>query len=282
MKILLIDDDVTFTEMFGELLRKVYEVEVCATIKAAKLKLNATEFDIILLDIKLGDQTTDGLDLLSSIKSRSNSPHVIMISGLDDAATMMKAMKMGASDFLSKSNEWQEMQERINQIAEKVQFKKENSRLEKIIQVDRSNHPLISQNKKLIEILEKVATIGDATDINILIQGESGTGKELIARRVNEATGKIRPFVAVNCAALPEHLIESELFGYVKGAFTGATMNRMGKFELANGGDIFLDEISSMPLHLQAKLLRAIQEKEIQPLGSNQTIKIDFRDFIGI
>jgi len=273
-KILVVDDE----ENIRKSLKMILEYEGYQFLEAADAE-EATDLieetvglDLILLDIKLPGNS--GLDVLAELREKPYSPEIIMISGHGTVQTAVEATKLGAFDFLEKPLHRERVLLSIrnalsqNKLLRECQDlrKKAEKRYELV-----GNHPLMKQLWK--EILKMAPT-----NTTIFIYGESGTGKELIARAVhNHSLRSKEKFIQVNCAAIPEELIESELFGHVKGAFTGATEKKPGKFELANGGTIFLDEIGDMSLKTQAKVLRVLEEGEVQKVGSSKINKVDVR-----
>jgi two-component system nitrogen regulation response regulator NtrX len=273
-KILVVDDE----ENIRKSLRMILEYEGYQFLEAADgeeamdLIEETVGLDLILLDIKLPGR--DGLDVLKDIREKPYTPEVIMISGHGIIQTAVEATKLGAFDFLEKPLHRERVLLSIRNALSQNRLRRENLDLKKkagkryeII----GNHP---QMKKLWSDIKRAA----ATNATILIYGESGTGKELIARAIHEQSLRAEEsFIQVNCAAIPEELIESELFGHVKGAFTGATEKKQGKFEAANGGTIFLDEVADMSLKTQAKVLRVLEEGEVQKVGSSQINKVDVR-----
>jgi len=273
-RILVVDDE----ENIRNSLRMILEYEgytfyeAANGLEAKEVLESHPEIDLILLDIKLPD--TDGLDLLSEIKKRPASPEVIMISGHGTIPMAVEATKLGAFDFMEKPLHRERILLTVRNALEarklKFAFQDIKKRAEKKYQIIGA-HPLMT---RLWQEILKIAP----TNATILIQGESGTGKELIARAIHENSPRANEnFVQVNCAAIPEELIESELFGHEKGAFTGATERKPGKFELADGGTIFLDEIGDMSLKTQSKVLRVLEEGEVQRVGSSKIIKVDVR-----
>jgi two-component system response regulator AtoC len=234
-----------------------------------------------MLDVCLGDE--DGLALLERIREISPGTAVIMISAFGEAGLIVKAMKHGASDFLSKPLEREEVRGAVENVLEKatLQWEVEHLREEVLrgqLERRRSEYDGVFENSpRMKAIKEMIDQVAD-TDATVLVWGESGVGKELVARAIHDCSPRReRPFVKVNCAALPLELLESELFGYERGAFTGAHKRKPGKFELADGGTIFLDEIGEMPLPLQAKLLHVLQDREFARLGGGSDIKVDVR-----
>jgi DNA-binding NtrC family response regulator len=255
-----------------------FSVSEADSAEAARALMKQQEPDLMLLDVNLPGLS--GLDFLREMKSANGScPLVIIITAHGSERMAVEAVKSGAYDYLSKPFELDELRLVIKNAAENIQLKRENVSLRRRIELERSQRgALIGGSegmKRVRSMIEKVAE----TDATVLVRGESGTGKELVAREIHERNSVRRngAFVAVNCAALPSELIESELFGHEKGAFTGAAARRQGKFEQADGGTLFLDEIGDMSANVQAKLLRALEERRIERLGSNESIPVDVR-----
>jgi DNA-binding NtrC family response regulator len=255
-----------------------YNITEAGSAEAARALLKQTEPDLLLLDVNLPGMS--GLDFLREIKSANgNGPLVIIVTAHGSERMAVEAVKAGAYDYLSKPFELDDLRLVIKNAAETVQLRRENYSLRRRIEVERSQRGALIGNsdamQKVRATIEKVAE----TDATVLVRGESGTGKELVARELHERNSARRnaSFVAVNCAALPSELIESELFGHEKGAFTGAAARREGKFEQADGGTLFLDEIGDMSSNVQAKLLRALEERRIERLGANESIPVDVR-----
>jgi len=255
-----------------------YNITEAGSAEAARALLKQTEPDLLLLDVNLPGMS--GLDFLREVKSSNgNGPLVIIVTAHGSERMAVEAVKAGAYDYLSKPFELDDLRLVIKNAAETVQLRRENYSLRRRIEVERSQRGALIGNsdamQKVRAMIEKVAE----TDATVLVRGESGTGKELVARELHERNSVRRngSFVAVNCAALPSELIESELFGHEKGAFTGAAARREGKFEQADGGTLFLDEIGDMSSNVQAKLLRALEERRIERLGANESIPVDVR-----
>ena len=255
-----------------------YNISEAGSAEAARALLKQHEPDLLLLDVNLPGMS--GLDFLHELKSQNgNGPLVIIVTAHGSERMAVEAVKAGAYDYLSKPFELDDLRLVVKNAAETIQLRRENYSLRRRIEVERSQRGALIGNSEAMQrvraMIEKVAE----TDATILIRGESGTGKELVAREVHERNSVRHngAFVAVNCAALPSELIESELFGHEKGAFTGATGKREGKFEQADGGTLFLDEIGDMSSNVQAKLLRALEERRIERLGGNESIPVDVR-----
>jgi two-component system response regulator HydG len=232
-------------------------------------------FDLILMDNRMSQ--IDGIEALKEIKKISPGIPVIIITAYASVETAVEALQAGAHDYLTKPLDVDELRIKIRQTLEFWRLKEENilqkRRLENLFDASR----IVGRSPLMKEVLETVAMVAP-TEASVLILGESGTGKELIANALHQGSGRCdRRFIKVNCAALPETLLESELFGHERGAFTGAVSRKPGRFELANTGTIFLDEIGEMSLATQAKLLRVLQEREFEPLGSTRTVKVDIR-----
>ena len=255
-----------------------YNITEAGSAEAARALIKQQQPDLLLLDVNLPGMS--GLDFLRELKSENgNGPLVIIVTAHGSERLAVEAVKTGAYDYLSKPFELEDLRLVVKNAAETVQLRRENFSLRRRIEVERSQRGALIGNSEAMQrvrgMIEKVAE----TDATVLVRGESGTGKELVAREIHERNSVRRngSFVAVNCAALPSELIESELFGHEKGAFTGAAAKREGKFEQADGGTLFLDEIGDMSSNVQAKLLRALEERRIERLGGNESIPVDVR-----
>lgn len=255
-----------------------YNISEAGSAEAARALLKQQETDLLLLDVNLPGM--NGLEFLRELNSENgNGPLVIIITAHGSERMAVEAVKAGAYDYVSKPFELDDLRLVVKNAAETIELRRENYSLRKRIEVERSQRGAIIGNSVAMQrvraMIEKVAE----TDATVLVRGESGTGKELVAREIHERNSarRSRAFVAVNCAALPSELIESELFGHEKGAFTGAAAKREGKFEQADGGTLFLDEIGDMSSNVQAKLLRALEERRIERLGGNDSIPVDVR-----
>ncbi len=279
MNILIVDDEKTFAEILSENFLRSGE-NACAVFNAADALdfLKKNEVDVVILDINM--KGMDGVNALEEIKKINPEIEVIMLTGYGTVQTARDTLKLGAFDYLSKPCDLDELMNTINHAFERKQLKEENRSLHAV--VEKLENPqgedgIIGTSREIVEILQLIDNIAP-TDCTVLIQGESGTGKELVARRVHEKSNrKEKGFIALNCGAIPENLMESELFGYEKGAFTGANSKKIGIFEAFIGGTVFLDEIGDLPLHMQVKLLRVIESQEFQRLGGTKTHKTDIR-----
>lgn len=275
-RVLVIDDDPGIRDYLETLVsRQGYQVFAVADGEQALRTLDETRPDLVTLDVVLPGM--DGIETLQKIKQRLPEVPVVMLSGHGQARTIVEAMRLGASDFLRKPFEVEELELAFQKALEKRALKAEVEELRGRARSETEMLLLCGDNRKMIAVREIIEQVAD-TDITVLIRGESGTGKEVVARTVFQLSGRRdRPFVKVNCAALPSELLESELFGFEKGAFTGAQKRKLGKFEFANHGTIFLDEISEMHPSLQAKLLQVLQDGEFSRLGGEADVKVDTR-----
>ncbi|MCC6643016.1 MAG: sigma-54-dependent Fis family transcriptional regulator [Deltaproteobacteria bacterium] len=275
-RVLVIDDDPGVRDYLEALVsRQGYQVFAVADGEQALRTLDDTRPDLVTLDVILPGM--DGIETLQKIKQRLPEVPVVMLSGHGQARTIVEAMRLGASDFLRKPFEVEELELAFQKALEKRALKAEVEELRGRARTETEMLLLCGDNRKMLAVREIIEQVAD-TDITVLIRGESGTGKEVVARTVFQLSGRRdRPFVKVNCAALPSELLESELFGFEKGAFTGAQKRKLGKFEFANHGTIFLDEISEMHPSLQAKLLQVLQDGEFSRLGGEADVKVDTR-----
>jgi DNA-binding NtrC family response regulator len=275
-RILLIDDEQPSREALTLLLRGGgHRVDGAATGAEALTLFREERFDIIISDLMLPD--VSGIDILRVVKEEAPLTEVILITGHASAETAVSAMKQGAFDYITKPVSVDELKIIIGKALEKSRLVTENVYLRKQLAEKYEFANIIGSSPAMQQLFGRMRKIID-TDSTVLLLGESGTGKELVAKALHfNGARKSRPFVAVHCGAIPENLMESELFGHVKGAFTGAIRDKVGKFEAADGGTIFLDEIFTMPMHLQSKLLRVLQEQEIERVGSTRPVKLDVR-----
>ena len=273
LSLLIVDDDVSLNTVYARYLSQDFFVDQAYTTIEAQKYITEKDYHIILLDIGLGKDTNAGFELLSRIRHAQSHAHVVMLSGRDDAETIQHALSRGAVDFVSKAHPDQDIIQRIKIIAEHSTSEKESSG----DRVSILGNSFITEDPRLLTILGNLYYLRDNTHITILIEGESGVGKELIARYIHDLGNPHRPFIVVNCAAIPDALMESVLFGHKKGSFTGATEDRIGKFELAHEGDVFLDEVGTLSLDTQKKLLRVLQGGEVERIGSHHIRQVNCR-----
>lgn len=273
--ILIVDDEPAARYGLRRALESRYRIAEADSTEAARTTIPIEKPDLILLDVVMPGQ--DGISFLKSLREEGNEVPVLIVSALDTAKTAVEALRVGAADYLVKGFELDELRQRVANLLKLTGLEKENSALKSQLATEGQFGGMIGRSpemRRAFEIADRVA----ATDSTVLILGESGTGKDLLAQEIHARSPRAqRPFVAVNCAALPENLIESELFGYERGAFTGAAQQKKGKFELANGGTLFLDEIGDMNPVTQAKVLRALENRTIERLGGSQSIPVDVR-----
>ncbi len=273
--ILVVDDEPAARYGLRRALESKYRVAEADSAEAAREALTREQPDLVLLDVVLPGQS--GIELLRWMREQGSEIPVLMVSALDTAKTAVEALQLGAADYLVKGFELEELRQRVATLLKLATLEKENESLRRRLTTEGQFGPMIGRTaemRRAFEMAERVA----ATDSTVLILGESGTGKDLLAQEIHARSPRAgKPFVAVNCAALPETLIESELFGYERGAFTGAAQQKKGKFELASSGTLFLDEIGDMNSVTQAKVLRALENRTIERLGGTQPIRVDVR-----
>lgn len=280
-KILLIEDDVAFCKLLEKfLIKKNFEVTTAFSAAEAKSNIKSTEFDLIITDLRLPDY--DGITLMSEIKMTHPSIPILLMTGYADVSTAVKAIKNGAADYISKPFNPEEVLLVINN-ALQITDDKEPSKTSSFVKSEKKEVK-INPNKfvkgisKASQKLAEHIQLVSPTTMSVLIIGESGTGKEVIAKSIHEnSSRKNTNFIAVDCGSIPKELAASEFFGHIKGSFTGAIQDKIGFFEAANGGTIFLDEIGNLSYENQIQLLRALQERKIKPVGSNKEIEVDIR-----
>src|ERR671913_2331084 len=271
--ILIVDDEPGVRSALGGVLRdEGYEVDAVDSGESCLERLTRQTYDVVVLDIWLPGM--DGLQTLARMRERQIDTQVVIISGHGNIESAVRAIKMGAFDFVEKPLSLEKTVLVVRNALRQQRLEAENQALR--AKVD-AQHTMVGESAGMVRLREQVA-MAAPTNGRVLIFGENGTGKELVARNIHAMSRRRSgPFVEVNCAAIPEELIESELFGHVRGAFTGAVADRRGKFELAHGGTIFLDEIADMSLKTQAKVLRVLQEQVMEPVGGSKRIKVDAR-----
>ena len=275
-RVLVVDDEEALAELIGSALRESgYEVTLAHTVGQAEERLRQNEFDVALLDMHLPDGT--GADILRRLVDEGALTESIVLTGSRDIASAIEAMKLGASDYLAKPIPIGDLEIAVGQARDRYRLRTENQALRLRLARHEVHSSIVTEDPEMQRIVASLAQVGPS-DLPVLVQGESGTGKELIARAVHDSSPrKGGPFVAINCAALPDNLLESELFGYERGAFTGAATRKLGLFEVADRGTLLLDEIGDISAGVQAKLLRVLETKEFFRLGSTRPTRSDVR-----
>ncbi len=274
--LLLVEDNDDFREILRESLEEEgYHVTEAANATRAREAMEKARFDLCLMDVRLPDG--NGIDLLREFRQTAPDLGIIIMTGYAEVDTAVDAVRLGANDFLKKPFDIDELLVRLEELRKTRQLKQEHELLREEVRRKTPPRGFIGQCPEIRKLIETAQLLG-SSDSTVLITGESGTGKEVLARLLHQSGNRAgKPMVSINCGAIPEDLLESELFGHVKGAFTGATRARPGRFEVANGGTIFLDEIGDMSPKLQVKLLRVLQERCFEPVGSHQSIEVDVR-----
>ena len=276
LKVLFADDETNLQELIAaEVPRMGHRVTVCPDGLTAVAALQKNSFDCIIVDLDMPG--LNGIQVIEKTKAISPETEAIVLTGKSSTETAVSALRLGAFDYLQKPCKLMDLRNLLNRVSEKLEMKRKNFALQRRLKRVEGTPKMIGQQKNMQRVralIEKVAP----TNSTVLILGETGTGKELAARAVHEQSQRVdEPFVAINCGALPENLIESELFGHCKGAFTGADDNRRGLFEVAHGGTLFLDEIGELPKSTQSKLLRVLESGEIRRVGENEPFEVDVR-----
>lgn len=276
-RILVADDEAGMRAALGEVLRRAgWKIDAVDEAEAALEKIRSGEkYDLLITDYRMGGMT--GLELVRKVRESRCSIPIVMMTAYGTVEDAVNAMKEGADDYLLKPFSFETVLSVVGRVTTRPRvWPQHETAANAKAPVRGSGSKIIGSDPSWQRVLHIAGEVADSS-ATVLLTGESGTGKEVLAKYVHEQSGRKGPFVAINCAALPEGVLESELFGHEKGAFTGATLSRKGRFELADGGTILLDEVSEMPLALQAKLLRVLQEREISPIGGTSTIKLDIR-----
>lgn len=276
IELLIVEDDDPFREMAAEwMTRKGHRVATAPNAQEALRIVARQRFDVVLADMNMPG--ISGLELLQRLKADGVDAEILILTGQATVQTAVDAMKLGACDYLTKPFPLAELEHRCRQAAERGRLVRENTNLKSLIDRTRPAVRMVGDSAPMLELRRLIDRVGP-TDKSVLIQGESGTGKELVARAIQQASLRAaRPFVTINCAALPESLVESELFGHEKGAFTGALASRPGLFEVAEGGTLFVDEIGELPGSLQPKLLRVLEDGSLRRVGSAIERRVDVR-----
>jgi len=276
-RILIVEDESGIRlALRGLLRREGYDVELAESGAQALRMLQETPFDLILTDLALG-RGTSGMDVLKASKQHRSETAVVMITAYGSEKIAVEAMKLGAEDYVPKPFDNEELRLVVARSLERTRLKREHRMLLERVERDYGFENLVGSGPAMRQVFETIQKVAE-TDLSVLIRGESGTGKELVAQAIHQRSSRrTRPFVAVNCAAISPQLVESELFGHEKGAFTGADARRVGKFEAAHAGTIFLDEIGDMASETQAKVLRVLQEKKFERVGGDRLVEADVR-----
>jgi len=278
INVLLVEDDTTFSAIIESFLKKNgYQVDPYFSISSSITAIKKNKYDLVLLDYRLGDG--NGLEVLDFIQAQSLIIPVIIMTGFSDVRTAVRAMRKGVYDYITKPVNPDELLMIIKEALTNSAEKPTMASKAKLIQEDRSNEKEYVKGKsKIANKLQEYIDLVAPTDMTVLIRGESGTGKEYVAKSIHEKSKRAdKPFVSIDCGTLSKELAGSELFGHIKGSFTGAVVDKRGQFEEASGGTLFLDEIGNLSYEVQVKLLRALQERIIQPIGANKQIKVDVR-----
>jgi DNA-binding NtrC family response regulator len=275
-KILVVDDEKNILSTIGICLESIgIEVILCSKPQEVLHLLQQNTFDVAFIDLKMSPM--DGIEVLAEVKQYSPTTTAIIMTAHGSVDTAVSAIKKGAYDYLQKPFDFDELKLFTQKVLEHHRLVNEVAELRNEIASMQGSGEIMTRNRIMIEQLDLASRIAESS-ISVLIEGESGTGKELVAHFIHQKGNRSdKPFVKVNCAAIPEQLLESELFGHVRGAFTGALKDRQGRFEMADGGTIFLDEIGELPASIQAKLLRVLQTKDFERIGENSTRKVDVR-----
>jgi DNA-binding NtrC family response regulator len=273
--ILIVDDEPAVRYGFRRALENKYRIVEAGSANAAREAITVARPDLVLLDLVMPDE--NGISFLRWMRETGHNGPVLVVSALDTAQTAVEAMRLGAADYIVKGVDIEELRKRVENLVKLVELSEENERLRRELVSAGEFGRMLGRSAGMRQVFDLAARVAP-TDVTVLILGESGTGKDLLAQEIHARSPRAdKPFVAVNCAALPENLIESELFGFEKGAFTGAAQQRKGKFELASSGTLFLDEVGDMNPVTQAKVLRALENRSIERLGGAQPIAVDVR-----
>jgi two-component system response regulator HydG len=276
IKVLVIDDDAAHAEAVADSLARVgYDCTVATTGGEGITLLGRDAYEVIVTDLRMKDMT--GLDVLAQAKNLLPDAEVIVVTGHGTIQSAVEAMQQGAFNYLLKPLDLKQLRAVVDNAARNQHLRRANAELNRRLDEKFGFEGIVGNSPAMQELVDRLRRIAP-TDATVLIQGETGTGKELVAQAIHQnSPRKSRPFVGLNCAALSEHILESELFGHIRGAFTDASADRVGKFEYANGGTLFLDEVGDMPLATQIKLLRVLESHEITRVGSNEQIKVNVR-----
>jgi len=276
VRVLVVDNDIVHARTMGEALGRLgYQVTVVGSGSEGAKKIDQDAFDVVVTDLMMND--IGGLEILARAKRASAETEVIVVTGHGTVPSAVAAMQQGAFTYLQKPLDLGHLRTAVEKASEGVRLKRQNLELNRRLDEKFGFEGVVGSSPQMIAVIDRLKRIAP-TDATVLIQGETGTGKELVAQAIHQnSPRKSKPFVALNCAALSENILESELFGHVKGAFTDASSDRIGKFEYANGGTLFLDEVGDMPMATQIKLLRVLESGEITRVGSNTPVRVNVR-----
>jgi two-component system, NtrC family, response regulator HydG len=276
VRVLVVDNDIVHARTMGEALGRLgYQVTVVGSGSEGARKLEGDPFDVVVTDLMMND--IGGLEILARAKKSSAETEVIVVTGHGTVPSAVAAMQQGAFTYLQKPLDLGHLRAAVEKASEGVRLKRQNLELNRRLDEKYGFEGVVGSSPQMLALVERLKRIAP-TDATVLIQGETGTGKELVAQSIHQnSPRKTKPFVALNCAALSENILESELFGHVRGAFTDASSDRVGKFEYANGGTLFLDEVGDMPTPTQIKLLRVLESGEITRVGSNSPVRVNVR-----
>ena len=275
-RVLVVDDERSMRDLLAIMLRQAgHDVTVAEGGEQAIEAFKSEAYDLVITDLRM--RKVDGLAVLRAAKEISPQTVVLVITAFASTETAVEAMKLGAYDYITKPFKMDEVRLIIANALERKRLQDENTTLKRQLRRERGFENFVGRSRQMLEVFETIRKTADSVS-NVLVTGESGTGKELVAQAIHhESSRRNGPFVSVNCGAIPETLMESELFGHVKGAFTGAVATTVGLFSAADGGTLFLDEVTEIPQSVQVKLLRAIQEREIRRVGDTRDVKVDVR-----
>lgn len=276
IRVLIVDDDEAHAQAVADSLERVgYDCTVATSGERAMVLIEGNNFDVIVTDLMMGD--ADGLEILRKAKEELPDAEVILLTGHASIKTAVAAGQHGVHNYLTKPLDIGELRQAVEKASSRIRLLRKNLELSRRLDEKFGFEGVIGTSPGMLRVIEKIRSVA-ATDTTVLIQGESGTGKELVARAIHQnSERKTKPFVPLNIAALPESILESELFGHEAGAFTGATTKRIGRIEHANGGTLFLDEVGEMPMSTQVRLLRVLEDRKITRLGSNDELEINVR-----
>jgi two-component system response regulator PilR (NtrC family) len=276
VRVLVVDDEQSMRDLLAIMLRQAgYEVTVADGGESAVEILKSDTFDLVITDLRM--RKVDGLAVLKATKEHSPRTAVLVVTAFASTETAVEAMKLGAYDYVTKPFKLEELKVTIGNALERRRLQEENQALRRQLRRERGFENFVGRSPKILDVFETIRKTADSGS-TVMITGESGTGKELVAQALHwESSRRNKPFVSVNCGAVPETLMESELFGHVKGAFTGAVTSTEGLFSAADGGTLFLDEITEIPATVQVKLLRAIQERQVRRVGDTRDVRVDVR-----